>query len=106
MVLNRTGECTECGECCKTVNITAIRDIALAQHGNLEELKRYLSYRGINVVGSDPQKNLLFYSMNIPCGQLTTDNRCRVHNSPEKPLICYRYPWEKDDIEECGYKFR
>lgn len=103
---NRTGECTECGECCKTVNITAVRDIALVQHGNLEELKRYLGYRGINVVGSDPGKNLLFYSMNIPCSQLTPDNRCRVHNTPEKPLICYRYPWEQDDIKECGYKFR
>ncbi|MCP5108416.1 MAG: hypothetical protein GY950_33830, partial [bacterium] len=95
-MLNRTGECTECGECCKTVNITAVRDIALEQHGNLEELKLYLSYRGINVVGTDPEKNLLFYSINIPCSQLTPDNRCRVHSTPEKPLICYRYPWEKD----------
>ncbi len=29
----------------------------------------------------------------------------QVHNTPEKPLICYRYPWEKDDIPECSYEF-
>lgn len=104
----RTGECTSCGDCCRTVNITAMRDITLKQHGNLEELKRYLAFRGIKVVGEDAENNLLFYSIDIFCSELTPDNQCRVHNSPEKPLLCYRYPREKADLEgikECGYKF-
>jgi len=104
-MLQRTGECNLCGECCKTVNITAVRDIALSQHGNMEELKTYLSYRGIQVVGDDAEKNLLFYSISIPCSQLGPDNECRVHGKPEKPLICHRYPWAKDDIKECSYSF-
>lgn len=101
----RTGECHQCGECCKTVNITAVRDITLQQHGNIEELKRYLGWRGITVQGEDVERNLLFYSMEIPCEQLTSENVCKVHDSPDKPLICHRYPWEPDDIEACGYKF-
>ncbi len=104
-MLERTGECNQCGECCKVVNITAVRDITLRQHGNMEELKRYLGYRGIQVVGDDEEKNLLFYSINIPCSQLGPDNECRVHDKPEKPLICHRYPWAKDDIKECSYSF-
>ena len=104
-MLKRTGECNQCGECCKTVNITAVRDITLRQHGNIEELKRYLSFRRIQVVGEDVDKNLLYYTINIPCSQLGPDNVCKVHNSPEKPLICHRYPWAKDDIAECSYTF-
>ncbi|MFQ5672861.1 MAG: YkgJ family cysteine cluster protein [Nitrospinales bacterium] len=103
--MNRMGECTRCGVCCQTVNITAVRDVALAQHRSLDELKLYLSYRGIRVVGEDEKNNLLFYSLDVPCRQLTPDNRCRVHNTPQKPLLCYRYPWERDDVEECGYTF-
>ena len=41
-MLIRTGECHQCGECCKTVNITVVRDVTLRQHGNREELERYL----------------------------------------------------------------
>ena len=105
-MLKRTGECNQCGEFCKTVNITAVRDITLRQYGNIEELKRYLSFRRIQVVGEDVDKNLLYYTINIPCSQLGPDNVCKVHNSPEKPLICHRYPWAKDDIAECSYTFK
>ena len=104
-MLTRTGEYSQCGECCKTVNITAVRDITLRQHGSREELEKYLGFRGIKVAGEDEENNLLFYSLDIPCSQLGPANECKVHNSPEKPLICLKYPWFKDDIEECGYSF-
>ena len=52
-LLIRTGECNQCGECCKTVNITAVRDITLSQHRNIKELELYLSYRGIRLVVED-----------------------------------------------------
>ncbi len=101
----RSGECNQCGECCKSVNITAVRDLALAQHGSLKELSLYMSYRGIRVVGEDVEKNLLFYSLAIPCQKLGPDNACAVHNTPEKPLLCHRYPMEPPGINECSYRF-
>jgi len=104
-MLTRQGECHQCGECCRTVNITAVRDATLEQHGNLKELELYLGYRGIRVVGEDAANNRLYYAMDIPCSQLGKDNRCQVHNTPEKPLLCYRYPWEPDDVEQCGSRF-
>ncbi len=107
--MQRTGECHSCGECCKTVNITVVRDITLQQHGSLEELELYLSYRGIRVVGSDEKCNQLHYSMDVPCSELTADNQCRVHDSPRKPFICHRFPSTLEDIEgipDCGYGFK
>ncbi len=105
-MLIRSGECNQCGECCKTVNITAVRDVTLRQHGSLKELELYLSYRGIRVAGEDVKKNQLFYSMGIPCKQLGPENQCQAHARPEeKPLLCHRYPQTQPDVEGCGYWF-
>jgi len=102
----REGECHQCGECCQTVNVTVVRDVTLRQHGSVEELERYLRYRGIRLMGEDVDNNYLFYAIPIPCDQLTDGNQCRVHGTPDKPLLCLKYPWEPDDIAECGYSFR
>ncbi len=80
-MLKRAGECHHCGECCRTVNMTVVRDITLRQHGSRAELERYLGYRGIRVVGEDVAGNALFYAVDIPCSQLTEDNGCRIQNS-------------------------
>jgi len=105
-MLMRSGECHHCGECCETVNMMVVRDVTLRQHGNLEELTRYLEYRGIRVIGEDVATNQLYYSIDIPCRQLTGDQQCGVHNTPEKPLLCLKYPWAPDDIKNCGYTFK
>ena len=60
-MLTRTGECSQCGECCRTVNLTVVRDLTLRQHGNREELEKYPGFRGIKVEGKDMERNLLFY---------------------------------------------
>ena len=43
-LLVRTGECNQCGECCKTVNITAVRDVTFRQHKSIK------SYNLIRVI--------------------------------------------------------
>ena len=102
----RTGDCNQCGECCKTLNITVVRDVTLSQHKNKKELELYLSYRGIKVVGESVEANQLFYSLNVPCRQLGSENECKVHGNPEaKPILCQRYPMEPDGTEECSYEF-
>ena len=102
-----TGECNQCGECCKTLNVTVVRDVTLNQHKSIKELELYLSYRGIRIVGEDIKRNQLFYSINIPCQQLGPENACKVHENPEaKPLLCHRYPIEPDNGEECSYQFQ
>ena len=85
-MLVRTGECNQCGECCKTVNITAVRDVALRQHGSLKELELYLSYRGIRVAGEDVEKNQLFYSMGILCKQLGSEKSVLGSRPPRRKI--------------------
>jgi Fe-S-cluster containining protein len=101
----RSGECDPCGKCCETVNITVVRDATLRQHGNVEELQRYLQYRGIQLAGEDIAGNRLFYALPIPCAQLMADKTCAVHASPDLPLLCRRYPEAPDNIPECSYVF-
>ncbi len=105
-LLIRNGECNQCGECCKTLNITVVRDVTLNHHKSIKELKLYLSYRGISVVGENIKHNKLFYAINIPCQQLGPENECKVHKDPEvKPLLCHLYPIEPDNHEDCSYQF-
>ena len=95
------------GECCKTLNVTVVRDVTLNQHKSIKELELYLSYRGICLVGEDIKRNQLYYTVNIPCQQLGSENECKVHEDPEaKPLLCHRYPIESDNSEECSYQFQ
>ena len=106
-MLIRTGECNQCGECCKILNITVVRDVTLNQHKSIKELELYLSYRGICLVGEDIKRNQLYYMVNIPCQKLGSENECKVREDPEtKPLLCHRYPIESDNSEECSYQLQ
>lgn len=104
--LVRTGECVQCGECCQKVRITSVLSAALANHGSLEEAEKYYSYRGIRVAEFDKISDRVLLELDIPCSQLDKNNRCKVHDDADKkPLICHKYPWFKDDVETCGFKF-
>ncbi len=106
-MLIRTGECNQCGECCKTIDITVVRDVTLNQHKSIKKLELYLSHRGICLVGEDIKRNQLYYTVNIPCQKLGSENKCKVNEDPEaKPHLFHRYPIEPDNSEECGYQFQ
>lgn len=102
----RDGECHLCGECCRTMRMTCVISEIVAQHGTLEEAEAYYSFRGARFAHVDLAEDRVGIEMNIPCDKLTADNRCALHQTPEKkPLICHRYPLVRDDIKSCGYKF-
>lgn len=102
----RKGECVSCGECCQRVRITSVYSHLVANHGSIDEARIYYSYRGIRLAEALPAIDRVMLEIDIPCSQLTADNKCRLHETPEqKPLICHKYPWFKDDIEGCGYRF-
>ena len=94
-----------CGECCKKIRVTSILSNSIRQHGGIEELKKYYSYRNITVAGYDDKNDLLYLELDTPCDKLDDQNRCVIHSDPtEKPYICHRYPWYRDDIDTCGYE--
>jgi hypothetical protein len=54
----------------------------------------------------DKKRDRILLELSIRCSRLTPDNKCDLHDTPEKkPAICHRYPWFEDDIESCGYSF-
>ncbi|MDH5682587.1 MAG: YkgJ family cysteine cluster protein [Spirochaetota bacterium] len=104
--MKRVGECSHCGECCRTLSITASLSNSLKQHRSLDEIKLYYSYRNIRVAGVNPKKDYLFLEIDLPCGQLDEAGHCAVHSNPSRlPFLCHNYPTEPGDIENCGYKF-
>lgn len=105
--MERYGECVKCAECCKKLRITAILSNVISQHGSLDEAAHYYSFRGFKVTGSDIDADTLYLEADIPCDRLTEDDLCSLFDKPEeKPVICHRYPWFRDDVEQCGYKWR
>ena len=94
-----------CGECCKKIRISAYLKHSLRQHGSIEELIKYYTYRGITISEINEEEDYINYEIPIRCSKLTEDNKCILHEKDEKPLICKKYPWFEDDIETCGYYF-
>lgn len=95
-----------CGECCKKVRITSVLSHIIGQHGSLEDARNYYSFRGIGLAEIHEKSDRVLLEMDVPCSQLTQDNKCLLHQTPEKmPYICHRYPWFEDDVETCGYSF-
>lgn len=102
----RAGECVMCGECCKKVRITTVLSHLISNHGSVDEARLYYSFRGIRLAETYPAADRALLELDIPCNQLAPDNSCRLHPTPEKkPFICHKYPWFKDDVEGCGYRF-
>ena len=107
--LQRTGECHSCGGVLQEGQY-----YGRSRHHNPATWKSgrtgtLFILPGNPGCGSDEKRNQLYYSMDVPCSELTQDNQCRVHDSPMKPLICLRFPSSKEDIEDipdCGYGFQ
>ncbi|MDH4128349.1 MAG: YkgJ family cysteine cluster protein [Spirochaetota bacterium] len=104
--MERTGSCSHCGDCCKTMRITAVLSHALKQHRNMEELKLYYQYHNVRVIDVNTDNDYLFLELAMPCNQLDNKNHCRVHNKPElKPILCHLYPTELES-SNCTYQFK
>ena len=105
--MKRYGACVNCGQCCKTLRMTGVLSELISQHGSLDEAKVYYSFRGIGITEVNEEIDSVLFELDIPCDKLTEDNLCSLHDTPEKkPVICHRYPWYEDDIEQCGFSWK
>lgn len=39
----------------------------------------------------------------IPCIHLTAEGKCAIYNSPERPMLCRKFPHPGDTPDECPY---
>lgn len=129
-----TGACNGCGRCCQVFAwpiphamawLHLAGTVVLPRLVTMPETTRYyLSAHGIALEDrclrvkvdeqdAEPVKvghyngHLVAY-VRSRCAQLTDDNQCRIHDTPEFPEVCRRYPTVGDDLTcvkpECGYE--
>lgn len=124
MALRVGGSCSACGQCCRTVGLpiaglrvnAAARTVSTPVEGASEDWLAFLRARGAAIregwatlpyrtdvpnpivpVAYGPRGVALALVKHV-CPQLTEDNGCRLHGTPEKPAVCARYPTPLDDL--------
>lgn len=85
-------DCTGCGKCCERFTI-------FYSHQNdpviNSEMTRMMMLEGIGDkmhIEGDTLKKGQWLVLDIPCKYLTRDKRCAIYLSPDRPLLCRKYP--------------
>ena len=97
----REGECNGCGACCRNLRLQ-VPPAYLAS----ADAKNWLSLHGVRVekIGEGT-----FAWMNLPCSQLTSENRCAIYWTPLRPATCDSFPRTPADLigieDVCSYRF-
>ncbi|MCE5197783.1 MAG: YkgJ family cysteine cluster protein [Armatimonadota bacterium] len=100
--ITRTGECRQCGECCRRLGWLLVH----ADDDTLEWLRARDTE--IKVVPDEDVREYYWVSIPYPCTHLVDMGNgvfhCDMHDT--KPEICKRYPEPTDDLKPgCGYRF-
>lgn len=105
------GRCKQCGTCCKY----HFRGICLTE---TEEMRYYDEHEIlksdmlIDISDGVGNKMVQFYAIPWKCRQLTEDNHCKLHGTPEQCKTCVGWPHHDDAFYKavsyfggCGYYF-
>ena len=93
-----TGECLQCGECCRQ-----IRSYGLKNENELKLMQFILPwYKRFYISGADSNGELI-----LSCKYLNNDGKCGVYE--KRPAVCRNYPaktinFNAGMIDGCGYK--
>lgn len=85
-------DCTGCGKCCE--RFTQFYSFENDPVMN-SEAQRFMMLEGFGEkmhLEGDTAKQGLWLIIDIPCKHLTADKRCAIYNSPDRPLLCRKYP--------------
>lgn len=98
--LKRTGACRLCGSCCTFFSL-------VLKHKPEGDMLHYYELHGIKFE-HDPRTDATIWIMPVRCTMLTEDNKCKLHGTQEKPLICQNAPTlkEKRNHERVGCSFK
>ena len=106
----RSGGCTAgCGACCEFLVLPL--DQRMKQNRLFEDFVYWAGLHGIKIEESG---DWLAATIPLACEKLVVDEdgdkRCGVFGTPERPIICTRYPRQRLDLEGipegvCSYKF-
>ena len=87
----RTGDCSQCGECCTYISLPLARSLT-------GDEKRWAElHAGIQIIGQSVR-------IETPCSALT-DGKCALFGTPERPQLCSDYPELPGLDSGCSYQF-
>ena len=94
--------CSKCGgKCCKQFWIYYPKDW---DEIFISEMKRIQMLSGmedkVKIVETEKSYQLIF---DIPCKHLSEDGKCKIYNSPNRPLLCRKYPYNNTEKDQCEY---
>lgn len=97
-------DCEKCGGlCCQYFDVWYDdRD------GNikLSEMKRYQNLKTVGEMFEIirvPEHGGFWLRLHDPCKYLTDDNKCEIHESEDRPLLCRLYPYPNTSKRDCPY---
>jgi len=87
-------KCNQCGECCKFLVVGVL---------GTSTLRAFYEARGCSVIQSDGETMLI--KIHQTCPHLTKQNKCDLHGTKQKPVICsvFPEPGQTDILPNCGY---
>ena len=96
--------CEKCGgKCCKYFEIWYGDDwnkIALS------EMERFTNLKTVGdkfeIIRDNTRKGY-WLRINDPCKYLDTNNRCEIHESEDRPLLCRLFPYPNSTKRDCPY---
>ena len=74
------------------------------------DVRKWIEYHGIALksVTREGQTGA-FASIPLKCSKLTTDLKCSVHGTPEKPNLCNEWPFDPSNLvgleDRCTFSF-
>ena len=96
--------CEKCGgQCCKYFEIwygDSSGDIIQSEMQRMQLLKNIGKY--FELVRDNTHKGY-WLRINDPCKYLTPENRCEIHESEDRPLLCRMFPYPNSTRRDCPH---
>ena len=97
-------DCEKCGgQCCKYFEIWYSDNGGRIQQS---EMKRFMALKNIGdkfEMLRDNSHGGYWLRVNDPCKYLTEDNKCSIHESEDRPLLCRLFPYPNSTKRDCPY---
>ncbi len=96
--------CEKCGaECCKSFEMWYDDSDGKIFLSEMERLQSLKNIGGYFEIVRDNARGGYWLKVNDPCKYLDENNRCEIHESEDRPLLCRLFPYPNSTKRDCPY---
>lgn len=85
-------DCLNCGKCCERYTMFYSHRNDPVMNSEATRLKMLAGIGDKMHFEGDVAGKGFWLIIDIPCKHLTTEKRCAIYNTPDRPLLCRKYP--------------